>query len=189
LKTIKIRCFFNEYLDELLGTSTYSIVKKILSQSPNINNIHFVSDNTQTIIFYLKNLPFQKLSTKTIDFHVDEFYSIRKDNNETSHLLKSYATFIEDLSEILPCIEHLTLPVGDEQFAIDNLFYFLEKLKKLFRRLTHLKLVIHSSSKTATIVLGTLKNQLDQIIQNDQNSLYYTETDIESIGKQFNIWL
>ena len=60
LKRIKVRCN-SEYLGELAEIRTYSIVKNILAKSPNINNIHFLSDDTQTIILWNSHIFSKKI--------------------------------------------------------------------------------------------------------------------------------
>ena len=180
---------FVKNFNDLFKSCTYSVVSKTVSYSPNIHSVHLQRDITPPFIIYLKTVPFDKRLRQTTDFHIDAFSADNK--NETSCRTDPSESYLDDLSEILPDIECLTIFVTNEQNDINDVVSFLGKMKKLFHSLTHLQLTIDDSLKTADVVLEILKNKLNEIIRNDENSLYYTEIgqDIQSTMKQLHIWL
>ncbi|CAF1254162.1 unnamed protein product [Adineta steineri] len=120
LKQLELDCMIKGQED----SHQYSILKKIIAQSPNIDTIFIRSYNTKTIIVYLKNLFPKKNSNKIKNLVIREHTNNNLSDSSssdyagytpTSHPPKFYSTFFFELSQILPDLQQLTF-VCDKTF-------------------------------------------------------------------------
>ncbi|CAF1233973.1 unnamed protein product [Adineta steineri] len=181
-------------------SNQYSILTKIIGQSPNLDTIFIRSYRTETIIIYLKNLFPKKNSNKIKNLVIREHTNNDLSDSSSSdyagytpasHPPKFYSSFFFELSQILPDLQQLT-------FVCDKTFWmiysakhsdFLNDLSQNFPKLTHLKLKMTFLGNKA---FQSFKKRLDKAIQKN-NSLFYTEyVDISNRLRpvyDLNIWL
>ncbi|CAF1413174.1 unnamed protein product [Adineta steineri] len=195
LKQLELDCMRKGQED----SHQYSILTKIIDQSPNLDTIFIRSYRTEIIIIYSKNLFPKKNSNKIKNLLIREHTNndLRGSSSDyagdtpASHPPKFHSTFFFQLSQILPDLQQLTFVCDKKFWAIYSTknCNCLNDLRQNFPKLTHLKLKM---TFLGNKVFQSFKKRLNKTIQKN-NSLFYTEY-VDTSNRlrpvyDLNIWL